>query len=235
MPYAGYSFPYGTPSGRGHTQTHIPYRACMALTPALLPTRPLHQTWVCFPHVMYHNSHTATICMHQTHTPLSYQTAAASALSRPGHLHSPSLSKCPASPPSKDHPDTTLPKCPRSFRSDAQNPSQSTAYQSRELYSQAPNILPVCAVCLGRHKHSVPVVFCAAKRTWDDQFKTFIKHFNKALRIRETRATLCSSWQCDNSCFEKHDSMHLCSGCGALTHGTSKCPRTQKAPPQNSI
>ena len=151
------------------------------------------------------------------------------------HVRSPSLSKRPISLPSKEHQDAALPKRPRSFRSEAQYPAQPTTFQSQETYPQIPTVLPVCAVCLGRHKHSAPVVFCTARQTWDDQFETFVKRFNKALWVRETGATLCSLWQRDNSCPKKHDNMHLCSGCGALTHGASKCPRAQKAPSPNSL
>ena len=169
---------------------------------------------------------------HQSYTLLSYQTAAASVLNRPNHSQTPSLSKCPASPPSKEHPDAALNKCPCSFCTNAPQPSQSTAYQSHETYPQTPMVLPVCAVCLRRHKHIMPVIYCAAKCTWDDQFETLVKQFNKVLRIRETGATLCSSWQHDNGCAEKHDNMHLCSGCRALTHSACRCPHAQKATAQ---
>ena len=238
MLYAGYPFPYGSPLGCGHTQTHslpclhgLNARALTHPT-SILDTAPPP---LLFPHMMYCNPHVATIHTHQTHTPLSYQTAATSALSRPSHSCSPRLSKRPISPPSKDHPDMALPKRPRSFHSNTQYPSQSMTYQSCETYSQSPTILLVCAVCLGRHKHSMPVIFCVAKCTWDDQFDTFIKRFNKVLQVRETGATLCSLWQHNNGCFEKHNSMHLCSGCGALTHGASKCPHVQKVPSTNSL
>ncbi|KAF8415024.1 hypothetical protein L210DRAFT_3305430, partial [Boletus edulis BED1] len=86
----------------------------------------------------------------------------------------------------------------------------------------------VCAICLGRNRHTMPVIQCAAKRTWDDKYDTYCERINKAIRTRDGSTTLCSLWQRDCSCQDKHDHMHLCSGCGALTHGASRCPRAQK-------
>lgn len=215
-----------------------PQCACMALTPALFthPTSLLDTgSYLFSPLAIHRNLCTSFNHTHQLYNPLSYQTAATSTLNRPNHSRSPSLSKHPVSLPFKEHPDATSNKCPHSFHTDAQQPSQRAAYQPRETYPQSPTVLPVCAVCLGRHKHSMPVIFCAAKHTWDDQFKTFVERFNKALHVRETGATLCSSWQHDNGCSEKHDNMHLCSGCGVLTHGTNKCSCAQRATAQNSL
>ena len=238
MPYVGpSSYPYGSPSGRRHTYNN-PQCACMALMPMLF-THPTSLSdmgsYLFSPLAIHRNSCTSFNHTHQSYNPLSYQTAATSTLNRPNHSRSPSLSKCPVSLPSKKHPDTTSNKHTCSFCADAQQPSQSTAHQPRKTYPQSPTVLPVCAVCLRRHKHSMPVIFCAAKRTWDDQFETFVERFNKALRVRETGATLCSPWQHDNGCSKKHNNMHLCSGCGALTHGTNKCPCTQRVMAQNSL
>ena len=144
---------------------------CMALTPVLF-THPTSLSdmgsYLFSPLAIHHNSCTSFNRIHQSYNPLSYQTVATSMLNRPNHSRSPSLSKCPVSPPFKEHPDTTSNKCTRSFCADVQQPSQSTAYQPRETYPQSPTVLPVCAVCLRRHKHSMPVIFCAAKHTWDD-------------------------------------------------------------------
>ncbi|KAF8439430.1 hypothetical protein L210DRAFT_788008, partial [Boletus edulis BED1] len=85
-------------------------------------------------------------------------------------------------------------------------------------------VLPICAVCLGRGKHSILVIACQAKCTWDNPFYTLCECFNKALCIRETGETVCSYWQKKTGCNHKHDAKHLCSGCLAATHEASQCP-----------
>ena len=62
-----------------------------------------------------------------------------------------------------------------------------------------------------------------------------VKGSTKPYTSGTSSTTLCSLWQRDCSCHDKHDHMHLCSGCGALTHGASRCPRAQKAPPANAV
>ena len=85
-------------------------------------------------------------------------------------------------------------------------------------------ILPICTICLGHHRHTMPVIQCPATRTWDDKYDTLCERVNKAICTRDGSATLCSLWQRDCGCYEKHNHMHHCSGCGTLTHGASKCP-----------
>ncbi|KIK76809.1 hypothetical protein PAXRUDRAFT_168716, partial [Paxillus rubicundulus Ve08.2h10] len=73
-------------------------------------------------------------------------------------------------------------------------------------------------------RHTMPVVQCLARWTWDDKYDTHCKRINTAIHTRNGGITLCSLWQCGCSCHEKHDHMHCCSDCGATTHGASKCP-----------
>ena len=145
-----------------------------------------------------------------------------------------SFSKRPLSPPSKDQSDASHHKRQRSFRNEPQTAGSSTP-SNRDPSNATPFILPVCAVCLGRHKHSMPVVQCPATRTWDDKFDTYCERVNKALKTREGGVTLCSLWQRNCSCREQHDYMHACSGCRAVAHGASRCPRAEKAPAANVI
>ncbi|KAH7903907.1 hypothetical protein BJ138DRAFT_1019880, partial [Hygrophoropsis aurantiaca] len=84
----------------------------------------------------------------------------------------------------------------------------------------------ICAICLGRHPHKV--IECCAPRTWDKRFDTFCSRFNKAI-ITKDKQSICSKWQRDEGCTDRHDDKHLCSGCGAATHGASRCPRAQNA------
>ena len=149
---------------------------------------------------------------------------------KPAHARSGSLTKRPMSPLSRDTSDAFITKKLCTFRAEP-----GTGVIGSEPSSSFPTVLPVCAVCLGRQKHSMPVIRCPAKQTWDDQFDTLCERVNKVLRLRDGGKLLCSQWQRDEGCQEKHDHMHACSGCEALTHGASKCPRAQRAPPANAV
>ncbi|KAG1730263.1 uncharacterized protein EDB91DRAFT_1059595 [Suillus paluster] len=87
--------------------------------------------------------------------------------------------------------------------------------------------LPCCAVCLGRNPHHT--VECIATQTWDKQFETVSERIHKGLWTKDGKQ-ICTAWQRDEGCTTpKHDARHVCSGCGAATHGAQKCPRAQKA------
>ena len=199
------------------------------------PTWLLHWTWLLL--FLAHHSSCVHLQVTALYAILSNQGSAASIPYRSNHTHSSSFSKHSISPPSKDYPDAALPKQPQSFRSNSQSSGSSYAPSQHclEAHFQSTIVLPVCAVCLGCHKHSMPVVFCPAKCTWDDKFDIFVEHFNKALQVKDMGATLCTAWQWDSGCSEQHDNMHQCSGCEALTHGTSKCPQAQKVSSSNSL
>ncbi|KAG2754173.1 hypothetical protein P692DRAFT_20759062, partial [Suillus brevipes Sb2] len=93
--------------------------------------------------------------------------------------------------------------------------------------------LPCCAVCLGRHPHRT--IECAATQTWDKQFDTFSERIRKGLWTKDGKQ-LCTAWQREEGCTTpKHDACHICSGCGATTHGAQKCPRAQKASTTDSV
>ncbi|KIK80560.1 hypothetical protein PAXRUDRAFT_41564, partial [Paxillus rubicundulus Ve08.2h10] len=68
--------------------------------------------------------------------------------------------------------------------------------------------LPICAVCLGRDRHLV--IECKASRIWDSLFDTLAEHINKALFIKDGR-NICSKWQREEGCTDKHDNRHFCS------------------------
>ncbi|KIK79409.1 hypothetical protein PAXRUDRAFT_41961, partial [Paxillus rubicundulus Ve08.2h10] len=87
-----------------------------------------------------------------------------------------SLSKCPLSPPTREQTDAAYPKRPWPF----QNEYYSNAYAG-PLTPNAPIILPICAICLGQHRHTMPVVQCLARRTWDDKYDTYCERINKAI------------------------------------------------------
>ena len=151
---------------------------------------------------------------------------------KPTHVCTPSFSKRPLSSPSRDQSNVPHHKRQCSFQNKSQATGPATPFNTSHTNSF---VLPVCAVCLGRHKHSMPVVQCPATRTWDNKFNTYCERVNKALKTREGGVTLCSLWQHDCSCRERHDYMHTCSRCGASTHGASRCPHAEKAPATDSI
>lgn len=93
--------------------------------------------------------------------------------------------------------------------------------------------LPCCAVCLGRNPHRT--IECTASHTWDGQHETFAERIRKGLWTKDGKQ-LCTAWQRDEGCSTpKHDMRHVCSGCGAATHGAQKCVRAQKEAPANSV
>ncbi|KAG1847685.1 hypothetical protein DFJ58DRAFT_663202 [Suillus subalutaceus] len=54
------------------------------------------------------------------------------------------------------------------------------------------------------------------------------ERINKALWTK-TGKQICTAWQREEGCSSsKHDNKHICSGCGAVTHGAQRCPRAQK-------
>ncbi|KIK81794.1 hypothetical protein PAXRUDRAFT_155249, partial [Paxillus rubicundulus Ve08.2h10] len=73
-------------------------------------------------------------------------------------------------------------------------------------------------------RHAMPVIQRPARRAWDDKHDTNCKRINKVIHTRNGGVTLCRLWQCKCRCHEKHNHMHHCSGCGAITHGASRCP-----------
>ncbi|KAG1884401.1 hypothetical protein F4604DRAFT_1502557, partial [Suillus subluteus] len=83
-----------------------------------------------------------------------------------------------------------------------------------------------CAVCLGRHQHRT--IECTSTHTWNGQTKTFGECIQKGLWTKDGKQ-ICTGWQRDEGCnTPRHDACHMCSGCGASTHGAQKCPRAQK-------
>ncbi|KAJ8589189.1 hypothetical protein M405DRAFT_818456 [Rhizopogon salebrosus TDB-379] len=87
--------------------------------------------------------------------------------------------------------------------------------------------LPCCAVCLGRNPHRV--IDCTMSRTWDNLHNTFSERVNKTLWTKDGRQ-LCPAWQRTEGCSNpKHDTRHICSGCGATSHGAQNCTRAQTA------
>ena len=159
-------------------------------------------------------SRTYRVSLHShIQTRVVYQAPSEANLHPPGHLQANSRalrSQKRALSPSTT--DTTIhaAKKPRSFR---ENPSSST--------------LPCCAICLGRNPHRI--IECSIPRTWDNLHDTFAERIDKVIWTKDGRQ-LCPAWQraegCSNS---KHDTRHLCSGCGSSSHGAQRCPRAQKA------
>ncbi|KAG1867123.1 hypothetical protein C8R48DRAFT_704315 [Suillus tomentosus] len=97
----------------------------------------------------------------------------------------------------------------------------------------AAGTLPCCAVCLGRHPHRT--VECAATQTWDKCFDTFSERIRKGLWTKDGKQ-VCTGWQREEGCSTpKHDAHHVCSGCGANTHGAQKCPRAQKISTSDAV
>lgn len=97
----------------------------------------------------------------------------------------------------------------------------------------ASGILPCCAVCLGRRPHRT--VECVATHTWNKQHETFAERIRKALWTRDGKQ-ICTAWQREEGCIlPKHETRHICSGCGATQHGAQQCPRAEKAMPTDSV
>ncbi|KAG9310696.1 hypothetical protein JVU11DRAFT_9290 [Chiua virens] len=91
------------------------------------------------------------------------------------HTRSFSASKCPLSLSSSQRGHHANKKGPfLSCRPPQPNPAAKTGDPSGASY-------PVCAVCLGREKHDVPVITCRAKKTWDNAFDTLCERIKDAL------------------------------------------------------
>jgi hypothetical protein len=111
------------------------------------------------------------------------------------------------------------------------NHSNKKVRPSRPAAAAGP--LPCCAVCLGRNAHCT--VDCTAAQTWDKKFETFSERIRKGLWTKDGKQ-ICTAWQRDEGCSTpKHDARHVCSGCGAATHGAQRCPRAQKADPTDTV
>lgn len=83
----------------------------------------------------------------------------------------------------------------------------------------------VCAVCLGRNKHSF--IECTVERLWDGTSPTVATRVNKQLLVRGSEKPLCVDWQRARCISQSHDDRHICSGCLATTHGAQNCSRAQ--------
>ena len=88
---------------------------------------------------------------------------------------------------------------------------------------------PPCAVCLGRHQHTI--ITCTAKSTWNSAHQTCATRINRDLCLRKGGRAICFDWQRRNGCLGKSTShaLHICSGCTATTHGAFTCSRAEKA------
>ncbi|KAG1792713.1 hypothetical protein EV424DRAFT_1453706 [Suillus variegatus] len=129
-------------------------------------------------------------------------------------------------PQAAGQPQLSIPSQKRPFAQTEELPGSSKKVRiSRPPPATGP--LPCCAVCLGRHPHRT--VECAATQTWDKQFETFAERIRKGLWTKDGKQ-ICTGWQRDEGCSTpRHDARHVCSGCGAATHGAQRCPRAQKA------
>ena len=134
--------------------------------------------------------HTTVLSPRPTAMCLSPLDANPSSAWKPQHLRYSSFSKRPLSPPTREQTDATHPKKPQSFQNDA----QTNGFVGPPPYNP-PIVLPICAICLRHHRHSMPVIQCPARRTWDDKYDTYCERVNKAIHIRNSGATLCSLWQ----------------------------------------
>ena len=95
-------------------------------------------------------------------------------------------------------------------------------------YGTNPKAHPICAICLGSHMHNV--FSCDVSRTWDGHHVTLAKRSRGDLCLRGNNAPICMEWQRARGCFStKHDTKHVCSGCGTASHGAQGCPQAQTA------
>ncbi|KAJ7655146.1 hypothetical protein DFH06DRAFT_993071 [Mycena polygramma] len=84
-----------------------------------------------------------------------------------------------------------------------------------------------CAICLGRHRHSIGT--CASTRLWDGVGRARCTRNASGQIITPDNQILCIDWQRPDGCpSSTHDSRHECSGCGRKTHGAQACPRAEK-------
>ena len=138
-----------------------------------------------------HTAYNCSISQTNSYAPQSLGLPAnPSSAWKPQHSRNSSFSKRPLSPPTREQTDAVHPKKPWSF----QNNAQTNGFTGPPPYNP-PIVLPICAICLGHHRHSMPVIQCPARQTWDDKYDTYCERVNKAIHIRDSGATLCSLWQ----------------------------------------
>ncbi|KIK80778.1 hypothetical protein PAXRUDRAFT_157748, partial [Paxillus rubicundulus Ve08.2h10] len=65
------------------------------------------------------------------------------------------------------------------------------SFQANEIMNPG-ELLPTCTVCLGINPHSMPVVECPAKKTWDNKHKTFSKCSNRTLIAKAMGQRICT-------------------------------------------
>ncbi|KAJ6510709.1 hypothetical protein C8R45DRAFT_814654, partial [Mycena sanguinolenta] len=84
-----------------------------------------------------------------------------------------------------------------------------------------------CAICLGRHRHSIAT--CASECLWDNSGRTRCTRNGNGQIVTPENQILCVDWQRPDGCpSSSHDQRHECSGCGKKTHGAQACPRAEK-------
>ncbi|KIK80943.1 hypothetical protein PAXRUDRAFT_157289 [Paxillus rubicundulus Ve08.2h10] len=142
----------------------------------------------------------------------------------PTHHRLPSFSKRPISPPSQQSPDKSASKKPRTFHNQTTHSYANTSANNTTL--------PVCTVFLGHGCHLV--IQCKLPHTWDNLYDTFAKCINKALFAKDG-CNICSKWQQEEGCSDRHDNRPFCLGCGATSHGAQHCPQAQKTTGTNTI
>ncbi|KAG6325741.1 hypothetical protein ID866_13348 [Astraeus odoratus] len=100
--------------------------------------------------------------------------------SRPNSVANPltASTRCPWAPTTTlpGNPSDSLDKHPR-FR--PSSPSRAFLPATPSTDGTPPPVLSVCPICLSQEKHKI--VECNASLTWDKQFETICKHFNKLL------------------------------------------------------
>lgn len=135
----------------------------------------------------------------------------------------------PSPPPRRSRDRSRSPRQHRS-RSPAHRKDKAAASGSSSVFGSGASTggFSACAVCLGRHRHSVRE--CRATRTWDEAHATFATRHEGKLVRRSDNSQLCFDWQRPMGCRGRsHDAVHICSGCGDAAHGANGCPRAQRA------
>lgn len=131
----------------------------------------------------------------------------------------------------EDHSDFTI--IPGSLqRQDWQDPRLPTCTEWKILKifptSAAKKTHLTCAICLKQHQHDV--LNFNESLTWDQQHPTVSKCTeNQNFLLKKGDISLCANWQCLWGCTNtRHDSKHVCSGCGSSAHGAQKCIKCRK-------
>ena len=91
---------------------------------------------------------------------------------RANHTCLASQLKPPISPTSFMAIDIAHQKKPCPFQLDAPIPHINPAPKLKDTKVA---ILPICAVCLSKEKHSISIIMCHAKHTWNNLFDTLCK------------------------------------------------------------